>query len=212
MALGEDWQNDPLVMVQDAIWPASWCAAKMLALLPATPPDVDRFLATFDNAAQMLRGEATRQMVRYGVKITAEDTAGFESTARTILSARATFATLCAKPDDPALIREAQDILFTRMQPAIAATLNHFRRLFISLVVHRQREYDKQASIALTGLDRISKQIFFISINASVEAARAGEAGRGFSQISTDIRALSQSAQNATRDLSDLVTGTTRAI
>ena len=62
-----------------------------------------------------------------------------------------------------------------------------------------------QTSAAISGLDKISKQIFFISINASIEAARVGDAGRGFLQISTDIRALSQSAQQATRGLGDLI-------
>jgi len=45
-------------------------------------------------------------------------------------------------------------------------------------------------------LERISKQIFFVAINATVEAARLGDQGAALGHIGQEIRALSKSAQD----------------
>lgn len=47
---------------------------------------------------------------------------------------------------------------------------------------------------AISVLEKISRMIIIISVNASIEASRVGEAGRGFSAVAGEIRSLSQSA------------------
>lgn len=49
-------------------------------------------------------------------------------------------------------------------------------------------------------ITRISKQTGLLSLNASVEAARAGDAGHGFSVVASEMKALSDSCEDAATD------------
>jgi methyl-accepting chemotaxis protein len=51
----------------------------------------------------------------------------------------------------------------------------------------------------------ISRQTHLLSLNAGIEAARAGEAGRGFAVVASEIRALSETAKQATLEISGLI-------
>lgn len=205
MADAAKWQDDALVRLQDSILPVILLAQGVLLRLATALPPPAKWEATFDTAIHMLRHDANILLTRYGVTVTRADQQVFDTAADAVAACRAHLRRAVLKPDDLDLVRLAHEAIVKDMHPTLCAAINRSRALFISLVIARNQAQVEQANVAITGLDKISKQIFFISINASVEAARVGDAGRGFSQISTEIRALSQSAQDATRELSDLV-------
>ncbi len=51
----------------------------------------------------------------------------------------------------------------------------------------------KLVAETITKIEKVSKAVSMISMNASIEAARVGEPGQGFSLIALEIRKLSQS-------------------
>jgi len=57
-------------------------------------------------------------------------------------------------------------------------------------------------------IQEIAFQTNLLALNASVEAARAGEAGRGFAVVANEVRALSQRAASASKDIKELILNT----
>lgn len=73
-------------------------------------------------------------------------------------------------------------------------------------------EKSKQISSIIQTIDSIAFQTNILALNAAVEAARAGAAGKGFSVVADEVRALAQKSAEAAQGTGELIEGTTRAI
>lgn len=106
---------------------------------------------------------------------------------------------------------EAQSSLKENMQRANMAAENI--KLLVKLIndtsqviVSLKNEVGQITSV-LNVITSIADQTNLLALNAAIEAARAGEAGRGFSVVADEVRALATRSQESTVEISTLVEG-----
>ena len=91
-----------------------------------------------------------------------------------------------------------------------SVTFERWHEQMISLMAQNHDMHSKNHELA-----RIVNHVLMVSLNASIEAARAGAAGRGFSIVAGEVRALATRSQELSKsyrdslDRNDLVTTAT---
>lgn len=71
--------------------------------------------------------------------------------------------------------------------------------------INQMTEASAEINRVINVIEDIAFQINLLALNAGVEAARAGEAGRGFSVVASEVRALAQRSKDAVQEINDVI-------
>lgn len=103
------------------------------------------------------------------------------------------------------IARGANDDM-SRSQETVQATISKLNVLIdaveeIGSHMSRMSESLENVGTITTTINGIAKQTNLLALNATIEAARAGEAGRGFSVVASEVKALAASTADATAQI-----------
>lgn len=82
----------------------------------------------------------------------------------------------------------------------------------LSKAMKQIQESTKAIEGISNSLEGIAKQTSILSLNALVEASRAGDAGRGFSVVADEIRALAEQSGDAAKNAYELISRTIESV
>ena len=72
-------------------------------------------------------------------------------------------------------------------------------------IMNELNEYNKMIHEIVATINHISQQTNLLALNAAIEAAQAGEHGKGFAVVANEIRKLADTAQQSTKQISDIL-------
>ena len=78
--------------------------------------------------------------------------------------------------------------------------------------MNQMSETSQQIETVIRVIEEIAFQINLLALNAGVEASRAGEAGRGFSVVASEVRALAQRSQASVQQVNEVIDKNGRAV
>lgn len=203
MPLNLNWADDPIVKLEKAIMPALWVPLDIVLMLrdsPNEPIDI-RLLDPLSVAAELLATGGAVYLKPTGARIDGDGLTVCASAASTLRAIHQRLAELIGTKDRGRVSKGFVHDIQVKMRQQIEDSIDVFRREFLSMVLARQAKHAEISGRSNDELSRISKQIYFVAINASVEAARIGQHGAGFAQISQEMRELSRSAQGTIRQM-----------
>lgn len=100
------------------------------------------------------------------------------------------------------------DLSFSDLLPEVSKLLERTEHAVAAVRARREAAADRAHSDtrdALKRIERLTRIVRMISVNARVEAARAGDAGRSFNVIASEITDLAGQVEVASKEISDRI-------
>jgi len=92
----------------------------------------------------------------------------------------------------------------TQQLTASSETLADMQKQVLDLSA-QCREQLNRTNKMLKMVDHVASQTNLLGLNAAIEAARAGDAGRGFGVVADEIRKLSESSAQSTKEINNIL-------